>query len=93
MFNPVLESVGMVPSRHKERPRSWSKRANWAQGYTQTPLSPLNQVYISVKACLDGGIPNEKLLLGMSMDLLIPLGVVHGGDNLLYCFCAQGRLS
>ena len=39
-----------------------------AQGYTQTPLSPLNQVYISVKACLDGGIPNEKLLLGMSMD-------------------------
>lgn len=39
-----------------------------AQGYTQTPLSPLNQVYISIKACLAGGIPNEKLLLGMSMD-------------------------
>ena len=47
--------------------RSLSER-EMAQGYTQTPLSPLNQVYISVKACLDGGIPNEKLLLGMSMD-------------------------
>lgn len=39
-----------------------------AQGYTMTPMAPLNQVYIAIQACLDGGIPAEKLLLGLSMD-------------------------
>ncbi len=39
-----------------------------AQGYTQTPMSPLNQVYTAVRACLNGGIPADKLLLGISMD-------------------------
>ena len=39
-----------------------------AQGYTQTPMSPLNQVYSAVRACLNGGIPADKLLLGISMD-------------------------
>ena len=39
-----------------------------AQGYTKTPLSPLNQVYTAVQACLNGGISADKLLLGLSMD-------------------------
>lgn len=39
-----------------------------AQGYTKTPLSPLNQVYTAIRACIQGGIPAEKLLLGVSMD-------------------------
>ena len=39
-----------------------------AQGYTMTPMAPLNQVYVAVQACLDGGIPADKLLLGLSMD-------------------------
>lgn len=39
-----------------------------AQGYTQTPMSPLNQVYTAIRACLNGGIPADKLLLGISMD-------------------------
>jgi len=39
-----------------------------AQGYTKTPLSPLNQVYLAIRACLNGGIPADKLLLGLSMD-------------------------
>ena len=39
-----------------------------AQGYTMTPMAPLNQVYIAINACLDGGIPADKLLLGLSMD-------------------------
>lgn len=39
-----------------------------AQGYTKTPLSPLNQVYTAVRACRNGGIPADKLLLGLSMD-------------------------
>ncbi len=39
-----------------------------AQGYTMTPMAPLNQVYIAIDACLDGGIPANKLLLGLSMD-------------------------
>lgn len=42
--------------------------AEMAQGYTSTPLSPLNQVYQAVRACLAGGIPADKLLLGVSMD-------------------------
>ncbi len=37
-----------------------------AQGYTMTPLTPLNQVYTSIRACLNGGIPAQKLLLGLS---------------------------
>ena len=39
-----------------------------AQGYTMTPMAPLNQVYIATQACLDGGIPANKLLLGLSME-------------------------
>ena len=39
-----------------------------AQGYTQTPMSPLNQVYSAIRACLNGGISADKLLLGISMD-------------------------
>lgn len=39
-----------------------------AQGYTQTPMSPLNQVYNAIRACLNGGISADKLLLGISMD-------------------------
>lgn len=39
-----------------------------AQGYTQTPMSPLNQVYSAIRACLNGGIAADKLLLGISMD-------------------------
>jgi len=39
-----------------------------AMGYTMTPLSPLNHVYTAIRACIDGGIPAEKLLLGLSID-------------------------
>ncbi len=39
-----------------------------AQGYTMTPMAPLNQVYVAIDACLNGGIPADKLLLGLSMD-------------------------
>ena len=39
-----------------------------AQGYTMTPMAPLNQIYTAIEACLDGGIPADKLLLGLSMD-------------------------
>ena len=39
-----------------------------AMGYTMTPLSPLNHVYAAVQACLKGGIPADKLLLGISID-------------------------
>lgn len=37
-------------------------------GYTMTPLSPLNQVYTAIQACLKVGIPADKLLLGISID-------------------------
>lgn len=39
-----------------------------AQGYTQTPMSPLDQIYSAIKACLNGGIAADQLLLGISMD-------------------------
>lgn len=39
-----------------------------AMGYTMTPISPLNHVYTAIQACLKGGIPADKLLLGISID-------------------------